>query len=370
MVPASVKSAAGALALVAMLVTAGVATGVTTDSAVQPSRQPSGDAATSAAPTQNGTTVVANVTDRLTTLDSLVATQEQTVAVDDGNGSTSETRLWIDFEDGQMRREVVESSYGSGSVTVRNESKTVTYMPEENRYTSYDTRGNITTFLGVLTEDSEMTYEGTETVDGESTHRLGVTPDSTRGPDSDATLWVDAETYFPTKVIVTTETERSSYEVSMDIRNVTLNADIDESRFRLDMPENATSLQSESELETYDSLDDLRAAANRTVPSPEMPDEYSFEQAHLREGGDSDLLLMRYANDTDEYIRVSERSTSGYNYSESDSFDSVEIHNQTGWYGEFGDSAVVTWSCDDTTYSVYGPLSKDGLTDIAASIDC
>ncbi|WP_193767694.1 DUF4367 domain-containing protein [Halorientalis pallida] len=320
----------------------------------------------------SGEEIVDTFEQRVESIDTLVATQTTKITMDGNDTSTTKTKLWADFETDRLRREVVESSAGSETITVRNETGTITYTPDENRYNTYDMTSNVSTMVTRMVGSAEFEYEATATVDGDEVYRLRVIPNTTteRNADVTATVWVDTETYFPTTVTVDTDTERVNYTMTMQFSNVSLNEDLSDSRFTIDIPANASEPEPRHhERHTFDSLSDVRSEAEMSVPSPEVPDEYEFESAYLSEGDDYSVVRLRYTNGSDGDVSLSKRDETGYNYSDNDVFEAVDIGTQTGWYNEFDGSSILVWKSSNHTYTVYGDLSKSETIEIAEPIE-
>ncbi|SEP32331.1 hypothetical protein SAMN05216388_10865, partial [Halorientalis persicus] len=172
----------------------------------------------------SGEEIVDTFEERVDSIDTLVMTKTTKMTMDGNQTSTTETKLWADFETDRLRREVVESSAGSETITVRNETGTITYTPDENRYNTYDMTSNVSTMVTRMVGSAEFEYEASETVDGNEVYRLRAIPNTTadRNADVTGTVWVDTETYFPTKVTVDTDTERMNYTMTMQFSNVSL----------------------------------------------------------------------------------------------------------------------------------------------------
>ena len=309
---------------------------------------------------------------RMSTLDSYHATVVATSRFD-GNRTNTTTEVWARPETGEVRREVVDSPYNEGSITVANESEVVTYNPDSNEVTRVNRSKFGDGSTGVSMVDamaSTMSVEplGTESIDGQQTYRVSLEPDSemARG-NANMTAWLDADTYFPVRIETTSDSERVNFSSVIEFETVELNPTIPDDRFTLDAPADAnTSNVSLPDTETYDTVDALRANTSMSVPHPDVPANFSFEQGRVTRG-DSVSLSLQYAN---ESARLSVTKTNDTTYNGSDDGEPVQIGNRTGQYSEFGASAMVVWSCDGHRYSVSGLVSRARLTDVAASIEC
>ncbi|MFC6974460.1 DUF4367 domain-containing protein [Halomicroarcula sp. GCM10025709] len=256
----------------------------------------------------------------------------------------------------------------------------MSYSVEDNtvhRYnSSFSDRPADVTGLSSIVNNSEATFEGRERLDGEETYRLSLKPDldaMAATGEVTVTLWLDTDSYFLEKAHMVANSENHTVETTQDYRNVSLNESLSDERFTIDIPDDAEEPgHSGFEMTDYESLSALRSNATQDVPSPDLPDEYSFDHGYIVENDGNTSLSLKYTTDANETIRVGHKSTSGFNYSESDRFETVEVGNQTGWYTEFdnGDSTTVmlAWHHDNSEYTVSGTVNESEVIDIAESI--
>jgi hypothetical protein len=280
----------------------------------------------------------------------------------------------VDFENERMRVER-NSSYGE-TITVRNQTGTVVYNVGENTVSRYnytfEDRYGTQMGLETLVNTSDVTYEGTETIDGTEAYRLEVEPESQYGNlSSNVTLWLSTDTTLPVRFEMSSSGEYS-YEVTQRFTNVTVNETIPADRFTIDIPEDAEQPDySTPEFYNYDNESTLRANTSQSVPDPDVPANYSFDSGYVIEGDDYDSVTLTYTADS-ESLTVSKRNGTGYNYSQHDEFEAVSIGNQTGYYNEFdyGESniSILVWEAGDHQYTVYGSLNESETIDVAESI--
>ncbi|WP_284010468.1 DUF4367 domain-containing protein [Haloarcula pelagica] len=322
-----------------------------------------------------------NRTDRL---DTLVMTVETNSTMNGNQTYSSERTVWVDYEHDRMRTErtseYAQSATSNEFISVRNESGVVSYSVEDNtvhRYnSSFSDRPADVTGLSSIVNNSEATFEGRERLDGEETYRLSLKPDldaMAATGEVTVTLWLDTDSYFLEKAHMVANSENHTVETTQDYRNVSLNESLSDERFTIDIPDDAEEPgHSGFEMTDYESLSALRSNATQDVPSPDLPDEYSFDHGYIVENDGNTSLSLKYTTDANETIRVGHKSTSGFNYSESDRFETVEVGNQTGWYTEFdnGDSTTVmlAWHHDNSEYTVSGTVNESEVIDIAESI--
>lgn len=330
--------------------------------------------------TPTGDEILSTYQNRTASLDTLVMTVETNITTDGNETYSSEKDVWVDYENERSRTERT-SEYGK-TITVRNETATVTYNVEENSVSRFN--GSLTdrqfdpTGLNQLINNSDATFEGREQLNGEETYRLSLEPnttDLTVTGSFNITVWVDAETYFPTQAHSSMSSEEYSFETTQQYRNVTLNESLSDERFTIDIPDDAEEpSSSDYEMTSYESLSNLRTNATQEVPSPDLPANYSFDSGYIVEHDNDTSLTLRYTAGENETLTVSQRSGDGFDYSESEGFESVDVGSQTGWYNEHdtGETtvAMLAWDCGGNRYSVSGPLEKSQLKDIAESITC
>lgn len=393
--PDTLKAPLVAVLLGALLVLAGVTTGAvqmpqqdtTTDA--QPTPTPTEDDTdggenneerATATETRTGGEILSTFQNRSDARETLVMTVERNITTGGNETYSTEKDVWVDYENERIRTER-SSDYGE-TITVRNESTTVTYNVEENSVSRFNAtvtdRQLDPTGLDRLANNSDATFEGREQLGGEETYRLSIEPNMTGTPVTGSvniTVWLDAETYVPKQTHSAVSSENYSFETTQQYRNVSLNETLSEDRFTIDVPDDADDPGSaDYEMTSYESLSNLRANATQDVPSPTLPENYSFDSGYsLAHDGDSSLTL-RYTAGENETLTVSQRSGDGFNYSESEDFEPVDVGPQTGWYNEYDTDnttvAMLAWDCNGSRYTVAGPLEKSEIIAIGESIEC
>jgi outer membrane lipoprotein-sorting protein len=391
MVPDNLRTAAVAVLLGALVALSGIGTGAATvadgsTDAVQPTETPT-DAAdddatdgpddeTDDSTPPSGDEVVETFRERVGSLETVVMTVETNVTVDGNRTMTTEQRTWVDYENGRLRSETETDR--TETITVRNESWTVTYDVKNEQVNRFENGGGTgpRTTVDRMLNSSDVSYEGRERLDGEATYRLNVEPTNTGSMSGsvDATVWIDTETYFPEAVHIETDSENFGYEMDAQFRNVTLNASIPDDRFSIDIPEDAEEPDySTPDRTRYDSLSALRDGTNRSVPDPDVPDAFDFEEGSVIEGDDYHSITLQYA-DGEDTLHVSKRPAIDYDYGESDRYETVTVGDHTGYYTEFEynetTTSVLVLPCGDSTYSLFGDLSKEESVDVAESLAC
>lgn len=331
---------------------------------------------TTDSPTEvDGEAVVENFTERLYTLETVEFTQ--TMESESGGETTSTTtQVVADIEDGQMRTEIRDSTYGSNSTTVVNETHRTTYNPETNTVSSYEFQSQGDRILPQLTQmanESVVDYEyvGTDTVEGQEVHLLDGVPQQQQTPEDttvSVTVAVNTETYFPVQYETLVQGDEYNFSYTQTYSNVTINGDVPESAFNLDVPEDATKPSSHGpELTSYNEYSALQSASELSVPAAELPGNFEFDSARIIDGDDYYSVSLRYT-DGEDRVQVSVQDESVFDWSEQDGYEEVELGDETGHYTEHDEYAFLRSNTDEQTYSMYGELSQDELVDIGEAI--
>jgi outer membrane lipoprotein-sorting protein len=385
MVPDNSRGALAAVTLGSLVVLSGVGIGgvvaVQHPSDDVPSTQlthaPSDDPdETNDSSTPTGDEVVERFEERIESLESVVMAYETNTTINGNTTMTSERRMWVDYENDRVRTEWETDR--THVITVRNESGMVSYDVENNQLNRFNVSADMThvTPVDTLVTETEIAYEGRDRIDGEEAYRLTVTPTNASALGSvNVTVWLDTDTYFPTVMTSEIADDEHDFERTTHFRSVSLNASIPDDRFTIDVPDNATEPeQSFPDVTEYDSLSSLREDTNRSVPSPEIPDAYSFEEGYVVADDDSHSITLHYTTDDDESLTVVKHPPMEYNFSESDRYETIDVGNHTGYYTEYeydgNTTSVVVVPCGDTTYRVSGDRSKDETVGVADSLTC
>ena len=316
----------------------------------------------------SGEEVVERFEQRMESLESFVAVQRTSATYDDDEIDTT-SQLWVRLDTGEYRQETIAPEENAGTVSVVNRSVMATYSPQTNEYTvfpnqSADPEQPMTTMEFVL-QDAELSYEDTVRLDGERTHRLAATPNESAGFDTNVTLWVDAETYFPSRIELSFSDGVNATTV-VEYKDAILNWSIPNSTFALDPPEDAERSEFTSpNLTTFDSREELVANTSMTVPEPDLPSNFTFETATLTEDETRNVRVV-YSNGSAE-ITVNKINDTQAMPSDGET---VQIGDREGRYQSFANDGMVVWTCEGNTYSVIGPASEERLTTIAESMVC
>jgi len=144
-----------------------------------------------------------------------------------------------------------------------------------------------------LLQSSNVSYEGTETVNGYETDVLSIeNANESLGYDSSTTIYLDQETSVPVKIVssntITSNGETTTINATIEVTDLAVNEGIPDSVFELDAPEDA----------------------ERIGVDPTTPDEATYYQVDLVAGEPIENLRGPEGTYTsDELIRFAHGST-------------------------------------------------------------
>lgn len=319
-------------------------------------------------------TIANELDERHDEIEDIQGTQVMTI---ERNGSTERTVTEVvERPPTESKREVIESDsewQSEGDVMVSTNEKFILYSAEENTVTeselNRDSGGAAFANEGMISEalnESEISYEGTDTVADRDVHMITLTDEDT---GQTTTIWADKEFWYPLKYKTTFESLEQGDEqwtTTMTYEDVTFNEGVDDEVFEFEPPENATVEEFGSlETQTIESADEVDAAIPQEFVEPDLPDEFAFEEATVTGTDDSVTTFVRYEADHDTVRFIIANDTKGESTGES-----VEIGNTDGTISEVGDQLSVAWECDGVGYSLNGDLDRETLVDSAASVGC
>lgn len=318
----------------------------------------------------DGEAVVAAFRERMSTLDSYVATRHTNVTAGD-NVTTSEVRVWVRVDDRQLRQEVIAPEERAGTVMLLNESAMTVYQPDAEQVTTYPQSGDSVTMIGLpvqsLLERTTVEFVGTEELDGETRYKVRFVPNESMGGNVSLVGWLDTETYFPTRMVSTSQVGDRDYTSTTTFEDVELDVDIDDERFTLDVPDDVTwSTHETPEVTTFEGLEPLRTNTSLHVPAPDVPNEFALGEAQLSAGSMERATLSYTNGSASVYVVVRNGTTT----SSPEDGEAVDLGGRTGSYVGTDHGGYVQWSCDGQTYVVSGSLPRETLLQIASSMSC
>jgi len=220
----------------------------------------------------------------------------------------------------------------------------------------------------------DVTYLGTDTVDGRETHVVRING-TLSGANASSLLtnvtqklWIDADRYYPLKYDQRYWIDGERYRVEMTYSNVTFDPGLTNATFRFDPPPNVTVEERVvPESTTYESRGALALAAEMSVPDPTPPPGFEPD-AFRRTTGEARSVELVYANATAE-LSVTKSNRTGVVAIDDETREVVDGREVS--YDELGGLAFAAWECDGYRYSVYGEnVSKPVLLDVVATVEC
>lgn len=353
-----------------------------------------------------------NVVERYESIDTVEATRATSV---DYNGSVNETQraVRIDFTHSPPRRfqRTLAPEERAGDVNVVNGSGSLVYDADENSVTrvpSAETRAlnaqNRSEYIAsivaaardgdeVEAADSvsplpvvpassdapqispddvdgfEVEYLGTETIAGRTAHGFEVRAVSEAALAMNQTLWFDSEYFYVLKSHHRVELQNRTVETSMELTDVTFNAAMPDDAFEFEVPEDATVETLDLTTETFDSVAGLRNATTLTVPEPVVPETYEVENTR-RLAENFTRISVQYTDGSDS-ITVVKMDRVPDTWSALSSGENVTVAGRDATYLTTSQWNLVTWTCEDTKYSVMAnALEREPLLEIAESVGC
>jgi len=211
----------------------------------------------------------------------------------------------------------------------------------------------------------DVSYAGTETIDGRSAYVLTVTPRSNESATYSQTLWIDTEWFYPLQRQTVWRDDGVRTELTTTDTDVTVNAPLPDGTFRPERTANTTVETVDTpDTETYRRVATLRSATAIVVPDPDIPPSYELTYATHTDGRIRGVGL-RYAN------RTSALTVSKYNFTYAAGGDATITVDGRPATLSVGPTTSLSWNCDTYRYTVRGTgVSTDQLVTVAQSVGC
>lgn len=326
--------------------------------------------------TPDGDEVLGEFRDRIESLETVQFTRTEEMTYNNET-NTRTVQVHADLTDEQKRVETLTTTMGSNTTTVWNGSSVETYYADENRVSEYEVTG--TTLLPRiegLANESMVSYEylGTETIDGQETYVLDAVPElGTQGDEdteAEMTVYIDTETYFPVQVESHVESDEYEHSSTVHYDEVSLNEEISDSTFDLDLPDDVEEDRGNSlpDISSHDTYDSLVSDTDLSVPAVNLTDGFSFESGFTIDDEDFHSVSLTYT-DGEESVSIIIRSEpiTGLDYGDSDRFDAVEVGDTTG-YLYTSEDYVSLYVEGDQPYTIHGELDEETSIDIADAV--
>jgi outer membrane lipoprotein-sorting protein len=275
----------------------------------------------------------------------------------------------------------------AGQVTVSNGEKMWIYDPTNNQVTimALPDTPEISEFdyanaIGSLLNETDVSLEGTEELDGRDTFVLMLVPKEVEEEspfNSDTKVWVDEETWTPLKIEMGTD---DTYHIIVEYRDFEVNTGISDDEFEFEIPEGA-------EVTEIDDLEDLLPVSMALDEAQEISEFEILVPSYVSEGYELDhvsysknslvsnlkeSITLFYSNE-EEQILVSENFYEGEKETDSLSIlesETVSVNGEDAdLYSMYGDSLMLQWETDDAILSISASLDRDEIIKIAESME-
>ncbi|WP_227259690.1 outer membrane lipoprotein-sorting protein [Salarchaeum japonicum] len=297
------------------------------------------------------------------------------------NGSLNQTVTYrVAYQDGRTNVTYRSPERVAGTRLVSNGTATVQYDPRTNRATvTYGTTPThpLASLAGML--DGNATYEGeTEARDGFAVEYAVEGGDASlqvgagggpyqfvsKGADVNRTtrVWVDRDRGIPVKARTVSAFENTTQRLTVELTNVTLSPTFADDRFDPNVPASAT--VTTNRVVTSDDIAAIRANASVSVPTPDVPAPYEFEDGMVVSYGNQTTVTLTYATPNDTTLLVTKRVPAS---ERAGSGERIDVSGTTVRYVEDGDRTQVRWTADGATYTVTGD-GRDLLVAVAESL--
>lgn len=283
----------------------------------------------------------------------------------------SRQRVKADLEDGETWQRTLAPAEREGDLLVSNGSTLWRYDDSQNAVTKYPSggeslaRANVSKFVAGVGDRYNVTVNGSATVDGTETHVVELAPE--RGTvGGEMTVWLDKSSFFPVKVTQSFTAGNRTYETTVRYENVTLDPEFEPGTFEYEPPADADVEAVElPDTEQFDSAEALRDAADQSVAAPDLPEGFTFERGSVATDDGNETVTAAYTNESAR-VSVAQYPAGGF----TGSGEEVTVGGHDATLSTLGDTALVTWTCEDTRYAVTATAGEDLAREVAASIDC
>ena len=296
-----------------------------------------------------------------------------------GGETTTMQALMMTKQPDKSRIEYSRPAELAGRVMVTNGSTMWRYDPTKNQVTKMELRKaecgplgmDYTEIIRSLLNETDLSYEGTESVDGRSAYVLNITPrDETELMQDIANtrVWVDCENWMLLGMEI--HDPDGNLAVKSEYKDITFNTGIPDSEFIFEVPEDAVVVEEsfEDRMPREMTLEDARDNLSFDMKTPSyLPDGCEFDHAVVF--GENRVSLM-YTNGS-ELLHISEWVSDAVDHIEPEISD-PEVVSINGTDGEFGSELgffnTLRWGVDGIEYSLSGTITKEEMLKVAESV--
>ncbi|MGP8329269.1 MAG: outer membrane lipoprotein-sorting protein [Methanosarcinaceae archaeon] len=319
--------------------------------------------------------IAAKMTAQQESIDDFSATMVMTSSFG-GENETSRINIMNKMPD-KTRSEIIEPAELAGTVMVRNGNMMWTYDPAKNQVTKTTLPENdafemdYTKIIKDLMDENDISFKGTEKLDGRSTYVIEATPkdESNRKIFSKTCVWVDCENWMLLGVEM--YDQDGNPMVKIQYESVTFNTGIQDSVFIFEIPEGAEVVETSLEegMPEKMTLEEARANVSFDVKTPSyLPDGYEFSHTMVF-GGEQKTVSLLYINGQ-ERLYLTEWLSDDMEQPESKMGEPemVSINGADGEFTSMFGMNTLKLSVDDISYSLSGTLAKEELIKVAESM--
>jgi len=319
-----------------------------------------------------------------------------------GGETTTTQVLMMTKSPDKSRFEYIEPAELAGRVMVTNGSTMWRYDPTKNQVTEMELREtecgpldmDYTEIIRCLLNETDISYEGTESLNGRSAYVLNITPrDETElvRDISNIRAWVDCENWMLLGMEMCDPD--GNLAVKSEYRNITFNTGIPDSEFIFEVSEDtvvvnitfATGFDTgipvgeiiiedsviversfEDILPQKMTLEEARGNLSFDLKTPSyLPDGCEFDHAVvfgenrvslMYTNGSELLLISEWVSDSDNIVKIIDPEV-------------VSINGTDGEFGsELGFLNALRWGVDGIEYLLSGTITKEGMLRVAESL--
>jgi outer membrane lipoprotein-sorting protein len=294
-----------------------------------------------------------------------------------GGETTTMQALMMTKQPDKSRIEYSGPAELAGRVMVTNGSTMWRYDPAKNRVTKMELQEaecgpfdmDYTEIIRSLLNETNLSYEGIESVNGRSAYVLNITPRDETELVQDITstrAWIDCEKWMLLGMEI--YDMDGNLAVKSEYRDTTFNTGIPDSEFIFEVPEDAVVVEEsfEDRMPREMTLEDARDNLSFDLKTPSyLPDGCEFD--HVVVFGEYRVSLM-YTNGS-ELLHISEWVSDAVDHIEPEISDPevVSINGTDGEFGHVFDINTLRWDADGIEYSLSGTITKEEMLRVAES---
>lgn len=275
-----------------------------------------------------------------------------------------------------MRVEYIQPAEIAGQIMVSDGKTLWMYDPTENQVITMDipetgqpSEMDHMEFIAEVLNNSEISFHGSEIIDGRSTYVIEMIPEETGGHffHEKTIFWVDKVTWMPLRIEM--YDNESKLVDTMEFKNIEINTGVPDTVFEFKIPEGAeVKTREESREKEKVTIEEAQANSSFDILEPTyLPSGYEFDTVHTGDPKHNDSMIrLTYTNGEDS-LALDEDIELGIGRNLLESAENVTINEQEGKLTEGG--RVLYWTSGDIGLILHSDsLSKDEMIRIAESV--